>query len=394
MSGKNESYIVYAARTAIGKLGGGLSTVAAPRLGATLVKDALDKTRIATNAVDEIIMGNVLTAGVGQAPARQAAIYGGLSDSVCATTVNKVCGSGLQAVILGSYAIGLADAHIVFAGGQENMSLAPHLLMNSRSGYRFGTVEAKDSLQWDGLWDPYSNVSMGECAELCAQKYGLSREEQDAFTHESYHRARRAVESGAFGREIVPVVIKNKKETSVFELDEEPFSVNLDKIGTLRPAFKENGTITAANASTINDGAAMVVLASDKAINAHSLRPLARIVATASYAHAPNFFTTAPIGCIQKLLSKSGLNKDDIDLYEINEAFSVVALAAMKELALHHDKVNIKGGAVALGHPIGASGARILVTLINSLIEQGKRRGLATLSIGGGEASGVIVEIV
>ncbi len=389
---EQQSVIVYAGRTAIGKLSGAFAETPAPRLGATLVKDALGKTGIAGADVDEIIMGNVLTAGVGQAPARQAAIHGGLPTSVCATTINRVCGSGLKSVMLADQAIRLGDARIVFAGGQENMTLAPHLLLGSRAGYRFGGFEAKDSMQWDGLWDPYNNVAMGNCGEVCAREYKFSREEQDAFAVQSYERARKAVECGQFAGEIVPVEIKSKKGSTMIEVDEEPFSVDLDRLKTLRPAFDKEGTVTAGNASSINDGAALVVVTSVETAKAKGLKPLARIVAQASFAHDPMWFTTAPVGCIKRVLAKAKLSAEKIDQWEINEAFSVVAMAAIKELNLDSAKVNPYGGAVALGHPIGASGTRILVTLINGLAAQGKKYGLATLCIGGGEASAVIIE--
>ncbi len=391
---QRQTVIAYASRTAIGKLGGSLSTTPAPRLGAALVADAMKKLKFTGAEVDEIIMGNVLTAGVGQAPARQAALYGGLPHSVCATTVGRVCGSGIKAVMLADQAIRLGDAHIVFAGGQENMSLAPHLLMNSRTGYRYGSIEAKDSMQWDGLWDPYNNTAMGNCGEICAKEYGFTRESQDAFALQSYQRARKAVESGVFAEEIVPVQVADKKATKSFELDEEPFAADLDRIGSLRPAFEKDGTITAANASSINDGAALLVLTSEEAAQKHDLKPIARIVSQASYAQDPAHFTTAPIGCIKRLLDKTNLKARDIDIYEINEAFSVVAMAAIRDLDLDPANVNPLGGAVSLGHPIGASGARILVTLLNGLKQRGGKRGLATLCIGGGEASGVIVELV
>jgi acetyl-CoA C-acetyltransferase len=344
--------------------------------------------------VDEIIMGNVLTAGVGQAPARQTALYGGLPHSVCATTIGRVCGSGIKAVMLADQAIRLGDANIVFAGGQENMSLAPHLLMNSRTGYRYGSIEAKDSMQWDGLWDPYNNTAMGNCGEICAKEYGFTREMQDAFALQSYQRARKAVESGVFAEEIVSVQVADRKGTKAFELDEEPFAADLDRIGSLRPAFEKDGTITAANASSINDGAALLVLTSEEAALKHDLKPIARIVSQASYAQDPAHFTTAPIGCIRRLLDKTNLKAKDIDIFEINEAFAVVAMAAIRDLDLDPANVNPLGGAVSLGHPIGASGARIMVTLLNGLKQRGGKRGLATLCIGGGEASGVIVELV
>ncbi|HYX33664.1 MAG TPA: thiolase family protein [Oligoflexus sp.] len=391
---QRQTVIAYASRTAIGKLGGSLSMTPAPRLGATLVADAMKKLKFTGAEVDEIIMGNVLTAGVGQAPARQAALYGGLPHSVCATTVGRVCGSGIKAVMLADQAIRLGDAQIIFAGGQENMSLAPHLLMNSRTGYRYGSIEAKDSMQFDGLWDPYNNTAMGNCGEICAKEYGFTREMQDAFALQSYTRARKAVESGVFAEEIVPVQVADKKGTKSFELDEEPFAADLDRIGSLRPAFEKDGTITAANASSINDGAALLVLTSEEAAQKHDLKPLARIVAQASYAQDPARFTTAPIGCMKRLFEKTGLKAKDIDIFEINEAFAVVGMAAIRDLDLDPANVNPHGGAVSLGHPIGASGARILVTLLNGLKQRGGQRGLATLCIGGGEASGVIVELM
>ncbi|WP_141731105.1 thiolase family protein [Oligoflexus tunisiensis] len=391
---QRQTVIAYASRTAIGKLGGSLATTPAPRLGAALVADAMKKLKFTGAEVDEIIMGNVLTAGVGQAPARQTALYGGLPHSVCATTVGRVCGSGIKAVMLADQAIRLGDANIIFAGGQENMSLAPHLLMNSRTGYRYGSVEAKDSMQWDGLWDPYNNTAMGNCGEICAKEYGFTREMQDAFALQSYQRARKAVESGVFAEEIVAVQVADKKGSKSFELDEEPFAADLDRIDSLRPAFEKDGTITAANASSINDGAALLVLTSEEAAQKHELTPIARIVSQASYAQDPARFTTAPIGCIRRLLDKTGLKAKDIDIFEINEAFAVVGMAAIRDLDLDPASVNPLGGAVSLGHPIGASGARILVTLLNGLKQRGGKRGLATLCIGGGEASGVVVELV
>lgn len=394
MDQNNPTVIVYAKRTAIGKMGGAFSTVPAPRLGAALVKDALQETKLNGGDVDEIIMGHVLTSGVGQAPARQTALYGGLPHSVCATTVGRVCGSGLKSVMLADQAIRLGDAKVVFAGGQENMSLAPHLLMNSRSGYRFGSVEAKDSMQWDGLWDPYNDVPMGNCGEICAKEYSFSREEQDEFALESYNRSRKAVEAGVFADEIVPVEVTHRRKSTMVEMDEEPFSVDLDKITSLRPAFEKDGTVTAGNASSINDGAAMLVITDLQTAKEKGLTPIAKIVGQASYAQDPAHFTTAPIGCIKRLLEKCSLSKDDIDLWEINEAFSVVTMAAIKDIGIDKEKVNVNGGAVSMGHPIGCSGARILVTLLNSLQKSGGKKGLATLCIGGGEASGVVVELM
>ncbi len=389
-----KSVIVYAKRTAVGKMNGALSSVDAPLLGAALVKDALTTTGINPGVVDEIIMGQVLTAGVGQAPARQTALYGGLPYSTCATTIGRVCGSGIKSVMLADQAIRLGDSEVVFAGGQENMSAAPHVMPGSRNGYRFGNFEVKDSMQFDGLWDPYSNAPMGNFAELCAEKYEFSREAQDEFALASYTKARKASESGVFADEIVPVAVTVRRKETIVELDEEPFSVDLDKIPKLRPAFKKDGTVTAANASSINDGAAMVLMMSEEKAKELGLKPIASVVATASYAHDPSLFTTAPVNCMKKLFEKSGMTKDDIDLFEINEAFAVVTMAAEKELDLDSSKVNVHGGAVSLGHPIGCSGTRVLVTLLNALQKTGGKTGLATLCIGGGEASGVIVEMM
>jgi acetyl-CoA C-acetyltransferase len=385
--------IVHSARTPIGKLGGALSSVPAPRLGAAIIQRALLETKLDGKDIDEIIMGQVLTAGVGQAPARQTAIYGGLPNSVCATTINRVCGSGLKSIMLGTQAIQTSEAKFVFAGGQESMSLAPHILMGSRAGFKFGTVELKDSMQSDGLWDPYGNVSMGNCAEICAKEYQFSRESQDQYATESYTRARKAIESGSFSKEIVPIEVPGKKGPSLVEVDEQPFSVDLDRLPSLKPAFDKSGTVTAGNSSSINDGAAAVLLTDLNTARQRGLRPIAKIVAQASHAQDPNWFTTAPIACINKVLKKAGLAAKDIDLFEINEAFSVVALAAIKDLKLARDQINIFGGAIALGHPIGASGARVVVTLLNALAATGQKRGLATLCIGGGEASAIIVEM-
>lgn len=386
--------IAYAARTAIGKMSGALSAVPAPRLGASLVEDALKKLKLSGSEVDEIIMGQVLTAGVGQAPARQSALYGGLPKSVSATTLGKVCGSGMKAVMLADQAIRVGDAQIIFAGGQENMSLAPHLLPNSRNGYRFGSFEVKDSMQFDGLWDPYNNVPMGSCGETCAKEYGFTREMQDEFAFQSYQKARKAVESGLFANEVVPFVLQDKKGTRNFEIDEEPFSVDLDRIGGLRPAFAKDGTITAANASSINDGAALLVLTSEEAAQKYNLQPLGRIIAQSSHAQDPAYFTTAPISSMRKVLEKAQMKVSDIDLFEINEAFAVVTMAAQKDLELDPTRVNINGGAVALGHPIGASGARILVSLLHSLRHRKEKRGLASICIGGGEATSLIIETI
>lgn len=388
----NPTVICYAKRTPIGKFNGGLSTVAAPQLTATLVADALKETKLPGDEVDEMVIGNVLTAGIGQAPARQAAIFGGLPTSVCATTVGRVCGSGLKAVMLADQAIRCGDSKIIFAGGQENMSLAPHLLMNSRTGYRFGSVEAKDSMQYDGLWDPYDQMAMGNCGEICAREYNFSREEQDQYAVQSYERARRAIESGVFAEEIVPVEVKSRKSSNTVDVDEEPFSVDLEKLGKLRPAFDREGSVTAGNASSINDGAALLVITDLATAKKKNLKPMAKIVAQASYAQEPKWFTTAPIACSQKVLKKAQLEVKDIDLWEINEAFSVVTMAAISDLGLPREKVNVNGGAVSLGHPIGCSGARILVTLLHALKQHQAKRGLASICIGGGEASAMIIE--
>lgn len=386
--------IAYAKRTPIGKLSGSLASVPAPRLAATLVKDALKSTGLQPELVDEVILGCVLPAGVGQAPARQAALYGGLPKSVCAMTINRVCGSGLKSVMLADQAIRCGDSQIVFAGGMESMSLAPHLLPNSRIGFKFGSVEMKDHMQFDGLWDPYGNNAMGHFGDICAKEFRFTREEQDKFAIQSYERARQGVESGHFAKEIVPVEIESKKGLTSVDKDEGPYSVDLSKIQSLRPAFDKDGTVTAGNASSINDGAALTVVMSEKAARDHGVKPLARIVAQASFAQDPAWFTTAPIECIRRVLKKANLNTSDIDQFEINEAFAVVTMAAIKELALDPAKVNPYGGAVSLGHPIGASGARILATLLNGLRASGKRRGLATLCIGGGEASAIVVELL
>lgn len=387
------TYISYAKRTPIGKLSGGLAQVPAPKLGAILVEDAL-KTMKSKDIVDEIIMGNVLSAGVGQAPARQAAIYGGLPNSVRALTINRVCGSGLKSVMLADQAIRLGEANIVFAGGQENMTAAPHLLANSRSGTKFGAITMQDHMQFDGLWDPYNDMAMGNCGEICAEKYDFTREAQDAFSLESYKRAQKAWEEGAFVDEVVPVEVMSRRKTIRVEKDEEPFAADLERLAALRPAFKKDGTITAGNASSINDGAALLVVGNKEALEAQNQKPIAKIIAQSSFAHAPEMFTTAPVQCMKDVLDKAGLTVNDIDLFEINEAFAVVTMAAIHDLKLDSEKVNVHGGAVSIGHPIGASGARILVTLLNAMKRKNAKRGLAAICIGGGEASAIIVEAV
>jgi len=388
------TYIISAARTPIGSLLGSLSDFSAPQLGAIAIKAALDRSGVPGEAVSEVIMGNVLAGGVGQAPARQAVIFAGLPKSVPAMTINKVCGSGLKSVMLADQAIRCGDAEIVIAGGQESMTNAPHAMLDSRKGIKFGNARMVDLMQWDGLWDVYNQVPMGDAAEVCASECSILREMQDEFTIESYTRAQQAQADGVFNDEIAPVTVKTRKGDVIVDKDEEPTKVQFDKIPTLKPVFKKDGTVTAANASTINDGAAALVLASEAAVQAHGLRPMARIVAQASFAQDPIWFTTAPVDAIKRVVEKAGLSISDIDLFEINEAFAVVTLAAQQQLSIPREKINVHGGAVALGHPIGASGARVLTTLLYALKRHGKRYGLATLCIGGGEASAVIVEAV
>ena len=380
-------------RTPIGAFQGSLSTVSAQHLGAIVIRSALNAADVLPNSVDEVIMGNVLQAGLGQAPARQAAIYAGLPDSVECLTINKMCGSGLKAVMLASQAIQTGDASVIVAGGMESMTQAPYLLPKARDGYRLGHADIVDSMIIDGLWDVYNDRHMGNCADMCAEKYSFSREEQDAFTKESYTRAQRAQSEGKFADEIVLVEVKDRRENvSEVSVDDEPGKADFEKMTKLKPAFGKEGTVTAANASKINDGAAALVVLDENKSAELKVKPVARILAQASVAQEPEWFTTAPVGAIQKVLIKAGLEMSDIDLFEINEAFSNVAMAAMKELDISHDVVNVNGGAVALGHPIGASGARILVTLLHAMKTRGAKRGLAAICIGGGEASALIVE--
>ena len=387
-----ESFIVAAQRTPIGAFQGAFASIPATRLGAAAIKAALAKAKIPAALVDECIMGQVLTAGAGQAPARQAALYASLPAATRCFSINKVCGSGLQAVLLANNSIRLGESSIVVAGGQENMTLAPHLLEASRSGYRMGAITATDSMVKDGLWDPYDNCHMGTEGEMCANHYGFTREQQDEFAKTSYLRAQAAINDGAFHDEICTVDTLQGKESIAVAIDEEPGRANFGKFASLRPAFAKDGTITAANASKVNDGAAALVLASAAKVKELGLQPLARIVAHATYSHEPQWFTTAPIGAMRKALQTAGLSADQIDLYEINEAFSNVTMAAMQELQIPHSKVNVHGGAVALGHPIGASGARILTTLLHALAKYDMKLGMASLCIGGGEAIAVIVE--
>jgi acetyl-CoA C-acetyltransferase len=380
-------YILSGSRTPNGSFLGTLAGVSAPKLGAVAIEAALKKAEIDKSKVDEVFMGNVITSGVGQAPARQAAIFAGLPDSVPCSTVNKVCGSGLKTIIMGAQSILAGDNKLVVAGGMENMSQTPHLLMNSRNGIKFGEANLKDSMQWDGLWDVYSNQAMGNCAEEAAKKYS-NREEQDQFSIESFKRAQVAIKDGIFNSEIAAVTIKGPKGDTVISVDEGPGKSNFEKVPTLKPAFDKNGTITAANASTINDGAAAVVLAGEE----YKSQAKFKIVSYASHAQNPTWFTTAPVEAMKKAAEKAKLKLDQIDLFEINEAFAVVALAAMKELKLNHDKVNIYGGAVSLGHPIGCSGTRIVVTLMNAMENKKSKYGMASICIGGGEALALIIE--
>jgi acetyl-CoA C-acetyltransferase len=386
-------YVASAARTPIGSFLGVLSSVRAPDLGAAAIRGALARAKLAPDAVGQVFMGNVLSAGVGQAPARQAAIFAGIPNTVPATTVSKVCGSGLEAVILAARTIMAGDADVVVAGGMESMSNAPYYLDRARTGYRMGDAKIVDGMIFDGLWDPYGNVHMGSCGDRCAAEYKVTREEQDAFAKESFRRALAAQKEGLFDAEIEPVLVPQKKgDPTAVKLDEGPGKAALDKIGSLKPAFSKEGTITAANASSINDGASALVLASEKALKTHGLVPLARISGYGGAAQAPEWFTTAPAKAIGDTLSRLGLGQGDVDLYEINEAFAVVTMVCSRLCGIGLDRVNVRGGAVALGHPIGASGARILTTLLYALQSRGEKRGLASLCIGGGEALAVVVE--
>ena len=388
-------YVVAAARTPIGSFLGSLAPVRAPSLGAAAIQGALTRARLEPDAIEEVFLGNVLSAGLGQAPARQAAIYAAIPHSVPATTVNKVCGSGMQAAIFGARAIALGDANLVVVGGMESMSNVPYYLEKARSGYRMGDAKIVDGMIYDGLWDPYSQVHMGTCGDKCAAEYKFSREEQDDYAKESFRRALAAQASKKEGvpGEIEPVKVPSKKgEPVLVHVDEGPGKGDASKFASLKPAFSKDGTITAANASSISDGASALVLASEMAVRDHKLEPLARIVGYGGAAQAPERFTTAPVKAIETTLAKLGMKKEDIDLYEINEAFAVVAMACSRLCGIDLQRVNVRGGAVALGHPIGATGARILTTLLYAMVERSAKRGLATLCIGGGEALAVVLE--
>lgn len=390
----NEVVIVAAVRTPIGSLSGVLNSISAPKLGAITISELINRTQIPISEIDEVIMGNVLSAGIGQAPARQASIYANLSNSVNSLTINKMCGSGMKAVMLAAQAIQNGDSEVVIAGGMESMSNAPYLLPNARSGYRLGNAAVQDSIIIDGLWDVYNNFHMGNAAELCSKNLNISRDEQDQFAKESYQKTQQAITSGEFKNEIVEVKISDKSGEKIISQDEEPFKVKFEKIPTLKPAFDKNGTVTAANASKINDGAAALLMMSAEKAKKLNLKPIAKILGSSTYSRKPEEFTIAPADSIQKLFKKLSITKNEIDLFEINEAFSVVGLANIKILNLPPEKVNVNGGAVALGHPIGASGARILVTLINALHNRKLKKGLASICIGGGEATSIALEIL
>ncbi len=392
----SEVHILSACRTAIGKFQGGLASLTAPQMGAVAVKEALRRSGVPADAVDEVILGNVLQAGVGQNPARQAAIGAGLPPSIPPFTVNKVCGSGLKSVMLAAQAIKAGDASVVIAGGMESMSQAPYLLPKARDGYRLGHGVLVDVMIHDGLWDKFNDFHMGNTAELVAKEKGVSREQQDAFAAESQRRAVAAAAAGKFAREITPVEIKGRKgESTLFDKDEGPRAEStLEALAKLRPAFQKDGTVTAGNASTINDGAAALVVASSEATKRLGAKPLARITGYAAGGLAPEWVMMAPVEAVRNLWKKSGTKADSYDLYELNEPFAAASVAVMRELGLDPAKVNVNGGATALGHPIGASGARILVTLIHALQDRGLKRGLAGLCLGGGNAVALSVELL
>jgi acetyl-CoA C-acetyltransferase len=387
-----EVVIVSAVRTPVGSFMGVLSSLSAPKLGAIVIKEAIKRSNITPAMVSEVIMGCVLPAGLGQAPARQASIYAGVPDSVPCLTINKMCGSGLKSVMLAVQAIQCSDSDIVVAGGMESMSNVPYYLDKARNGYRMGNGRVIDGMILDGLWDVYNNYHMGNAAELCSRELKISKTEQDEFATQSYKKALNAIEKGFFKEEIVTIEIKGRKENIIISEDEEPKKVNFDKGLRLKSAFEDNGSVTAFNASKINDGASALVLMSVEKAEELNINPLARVLGHVSHAQQPEWFTTAPAYAITKVLEKTGLNKEDIDLFEANEAFAVQALSVIKIAGLNPDKVNINGGAVALGHPIGASGARILTTLLYNMIHGNAKKGIATLCIGGGEASAIIVE--
>lgn len=385
--------IVGMARTPFGSFQGSLSTVPTTKLGSIAIQGAMKNAGIKPDQVSEVIMGNILMAGEGQAPARQAAIGAGVPKSAPAMTINKVCGSGMKAMMLGAQSILLGDSEVVIAGGMENMSMSPYLIPQGRTGFRMGHGQVMDSMIMDGLWDPYNNQHMGNCAELCAKEKSFSREAQDAYAIESFKRAQEAQKAGKFKSEIVPVEIAGKKgDVTKIETDEGPSKVQFDKIPTLRPVFDKNGSVTAANASTINDGAAATVLMSSDKAKELGLKPIAKLVSYGTHAQEPEWFTTAPADAMRRAVKRANWDMKGIDLFEVNEAFAVVAMAAQKELSIPHEKLNVWGGAISLGHPIGASGCRIVITLISALRDKKLKKGLAGICIGGGEATAVCVE--
>lgn len=387
-------FVIDALRTPFGSFGGVFAEVPASQLAAAVLRRLLEKSGLSGDDIDQFIAGQVLSGGCGQAPARQAMRFAGLPDSVAAMSINKVCGSGLKAVMLGADAIRLGDAEIVIAGGMENMSLAPYVLPALRYGQRMGHAQALDLMVYDGLTDPYTSRHMGEVAEVRVAEHGLSREAQDAYAVRSYRRAQKAQQDGLFVAEIAPVVKAGRKGEVTVSDDEEPIRVDFERIAGLRPVFKKDGTITAANASTINDGAAFLLLAGAGAVKRHGLKPMARIVSHATHSLHPDLYPDAPVGAIEKACARAGLNPGEIGLFEINEAFAAVTMIAIKELGLDPERVNVNGGACAIGHPIGASGARLATTLIHEMGRRGERYGLATLCIGGGEAVAVVFERV
>lgn len=387
-----KTVITHAKRTPVGAFNGQLSSLSAPQLGSIVIRAILEESRIDPSLIDEVIMGNVLTAGLGQAPARQAALGAGLPEKTEALTINKMCGSGLKAVMLAHQAIACGDADVIIAGGQESMSNAPYVLHGARNGLRLGNATMYDTVLLDGLTDVYNNIHMGQCAELCAAKYEFTREMLDNYAIQSYRNAIAAQTECRFDEEIIPVKVKTRAGESTVSKDEEPEKVNFGKIPLLKPAFEKNGVVTAANASKLNDGASALLVMSERKALELGLEPMAEIVAQASAAKAPVDFTTAPADAIEKILKKTGFKADDIDLYEINEAFAVVSLAVNKLAGLPADRINVNGGAIALGHPIGASGARILTTLLHEMKRRNSHYGLASLCIGGGEASALIVK--
>ncbi len=386
-------YIVSATRTPIGAFMGSLSSMRAPELGATVIKSAIERAKLTPDQIAEVFMGNVLQAGIGQAPARQASIFAGLPHSVPATTVNKVCGSGLQAVIFAARAIALGERDLVVAGGMESMSNVPYYLDKARSGYRMGDGKLVDGMIFDGLWDPYNNLHMGNCGDACAREHSFSREQQDDYAKESFRRALSAQKEGMFDAEITAVGVPQKKgEPTMVKLDEGPAKGDPSKFSSLRAAFSKDGTVTAANASSLNDGAAALVLASEKAVKEHKLEPLCRIVGWGGGAQEPAKFTTAPVLAMNDAALRTGIKLDGIDLFEINEAFAVVAMACAKLTSVDLQKVNVRGGAVALGHPLGATGARMLTTLAYAMKDRNAKRGMASLCIGGGEGLALVIE--